>query len=143
MSTAVSTEENAKLALRFRENIWKDLNVADDIIAADAVFHINDPLSPQLEQGPAGYKKLVSMYLDAFPDAGCRVDEIVAEKNMIVARWSGGGTQEGSLGNIPPTGNQISITGIDIHRIEDGRIKETWMNWDTLGMLTQLGISLG
>ncbi len=143
MSTAVSTDEIKRLALRFRENIWKDLSVADDIIANDAVFHINDPLSPPLEQGPTGYKSLISMYLDAFPDASCTVDEIVAEKNMVVARWNGGGTHQGSLGNIPPTGNQISITGINIHRIEDGKIKETWMNWDTLGMLTQLGISLG
>ena len=143
MSTAVLAEENSKLAIRFREEVWRDLNVANEICAEDAVFHINDPLTPELGTGPEGYQQLIKMYLSAFPDASCKVDEIVVENNMVVARWTGGGTQEGSLGNIPPTGKKIEITGIEIHRIEKGKIQETWMNWDTLGMLTQLGISLG
>ena len=143
MSTAAIAEENSKLALRFREAIWRDLNVAYEICAEDAVFHINDPLTPELAAGPEGYQELIKMYLGAFPDASCKVEQIVVENNMVVARWTGRGTQQGSLGNIPPTGNEIEITGIEIHRIENGKIQETWMNWDTLGMLTQLGISLG
>lgn len=140
MSAAVSTEQNKALARRFREEIWTDLNIADGICDDDAVFHINDSLTPELEKGPAGLKRLVNTYLTAFPDASCKIDELVVEGDKVIARWTGGGTHQGSLGEIAPTGKQVKITGIEIHHIVGGKIKETWMNWDALGLLKQIGV---
>jgi steroid delta-isomerase-like uncharacterized protein len=142
MSTAVLAEENKRLARRFREDIWKDLSIANEICADDAVFHVDDPLTPELEKGPEGLRRLINTYLSAFPDAGCTIDKLVIEGDTVVARWTARGTHQGSLGSLAPTGKQIKITGIEIHRIENGKIKETWINWDTLGMLTQLGVSV-
>ena len=141
MSTAVLAEENRRLARLFRVDIWSDLNIADEISAPDAVFHVDDPLTPELEKGPEGLKQLINTYLTAFPDASCTIDKLVIDGDTVVARWTATGTHQGNLGTAPPTGKQIKITGIEIHRIENGIIQETWINWDTLGMLKQLGIS--
>ena len=139
--TAVSAEENKTLARRFREEIWQDLSLADEICDDDATIHISDPLVPDLGTGPAALKQLVTMYLTAFPDAGCTIEDLVVEGDKVVARWTGHGTHNGNLGTITPTGKQVRVTGIEVHRIADGKIQETWMNWDTLGMLKQLGVS--
>ena len=142
MSTAVLAEENSRLARLFRVDIWNDLSIADEISAADAVFHVDDPLTPELASGPEGLRQLINTYLGAFPDASCTVDKLVIEGDTVVARWTATGTHRGNLGSIAPTGKPIKITGIEIHRIENGKIKETWINWDTLGMLKQLGIGV-
>jgi steroid delta-isomerase-like uncharacterized protein len=142
MSTAVLAEENKRLARLFRVDIWNDLSIADQIAAPDAVFHVDDPITPELASGPEGLKQLINTYLGAFPDASCTLDKLVIEGDTVAARWTARATHQGNLGGIAPTGKQIEITGIEIHRIENGQIKETWINWDTLGMLKQLGISV-
>ena len=142
MSAAVSAEESKALARRFREEIWTNLALADEICDEEAVLHVHDPLVPDLGKGPQALKQLVTMYLTAFPDANCSIEEVVVEGDRVVARWSGRGTHEGNLGTIAPTGKQVSVTGIEIHRIAGGKIQETWMNWDTLGMLQQLGLAV-
>jgi ketosteroid isomerase-like protein len=57
-----------------------------------------------------------------------------------VTRWTITGTHEGELTGIPPTGRRISITGISIARIANGKIIESWNNWDALGLMQQLGV---
>lgn len=59
---------------------------------------------------------------------------------MVVIRWTGRGTNYGDLPNIPATGRHSTVTGITIDRFEDGKIAESWTNWDTLGMLQNLGV---
>ena len=62
------------------------------------------------------------------------------EGNMVATRWTGRGTHTGELMGIPPTGKQVTVVGITISRVEDGKVVEEWTNWDTLGMLQQLGV---
>jgi len=143
MSAPVSAEKNKALARRFREEIWKsgNLAIADEIYDHDAVIHVNDPLTPDFGKGPQAFKQIVTMYLTAFPDVNCTIEDLVVEGDKVVARWTGRGRHQGNLGNTAPTGKQVTVTGIDIHRIAGGKIKETWTNWDALGMLQQLGLS--
>lgn len=139
----MSAEESRTIARRFREEIWNtgNLGVADQICASEAIFHTHDPLTPDFGSGPKALKQLVTMYRGAFPDAQCTIEDIVGEGDKVVIRWTGRGTHDGYLGKISPTGKSVKVTGIDILRIAGGKIVESWMNWDTLGMLQQLGVS--
>ena len=143
MSTPALAAENKALARRCREDLWKpgNLAIADQIFDSDAVIRTYDPLTPDFGKGPEAMKQLVTMYQTAFPDATCIVEDLVTEGDKVVARWTARGTHKGNLGTTAPTGKQVIVTGIDIYRIAGGKIKESWSNWDALGMLKQLGVS--
>ena len=132
--------ENKTLARRVREEIWnlEKLNVADEIFDADCVNHINDPVTPDFGGGPTGTKQLVTLYRSAFPDAHITIDDILAEGDKVIVRWTGRGTHQGQLLDLAPTNKQVTVTGIDVYRISGGKIQETWVNWDALGLLQQL-----
>jgi steroid delta-isomerase-like uncharacterized protein len=133
------SEENKAITRRYFEEIWNhgNLNVIPELIAANHVHH--DPANPG-SSGPDGTKQLVSMYRAAFPDAHFTLEDQIVEENKVVTRWTARGTQQGELMGIGPTNKTITITGIDIHRIVNGKIEEHWSNWDTLGLLQQLGV---
>jgi steroid delta-isomerase-like uncharacterized protein len=79
------------------------------------------------------------MFLAAFPDTEYTVEQQVDEGDYVVTRWTARGTQSGELMGIPPTGKTVEVTGIAIDRFSDGKIAESWGNWDTMGLLQQLG----
>ena len=114
------------------------LDVTEELIASDFVGH--DPSLPQEVRGPAGVKELIAGYRAAFPDIHITIEDQIADGNLVVTRWSAKGTHQGELMGIPATGKQSTVTGITIDRIVGGRIAESWTNWDTLGMLQQLGV---
>ncbi len=76
----------------------------------------------------------------AFPDLHYTVEDQIAEGDKVVTRYMASGTHQSELMRIAPTGNWVEITGISITRIQDGRIEEIWENYDTLGMMQQLGV---
>ncbi len=133
--------DNKELSRRILDEVWnqQNLDAADEMIAANFVSH--DPQSPQAVRGIEGYKQFVRHYLNAFPDCHFTIEDHVAEGPMVVTRWTVTGTHRGALGNIPATGRRMSVTGISWSRIEDGKFVESWTNWDTLGMLQQLGVA--
>jgi steroid delta-isomerase-like uncharacterized protein len=134
------TTQNAELSRRIFEDVWnrKNLSAIDDLIAADYVHH--DPSSPPVPRGTEGYKQFVKSYMNAFPDAQFTIHDAFADGQNEVTRWTVAGTHEGELAGIPPTGRSIAVTGISIARIVDGKIIESWNNWDALGMMQQLGV---
>jgi predicted ester cyclase len=81
----------------------------------------------------------VSTYRAAFPDARITVEQQLAEGDLVATRWSGRGTHDGELMGVSPTGKQVTVSGLTISRLEGGKIVEEFQNWDTLGMLQQLG----
>jgi steroid delta-isomerase-like uncharacterized protein len=133
------SEENKALARRYFEEIWNqgNLDVIPEIIAANHVHH--DPANPGAS-GPEGMKQLVSMYRAAFPDTRFTVEDQIAEGAKVVTRWTARGTHQGELMGIAPTNKTMELTGMDIHRIVNGMIEEHWSNWDTIGLLQQLGV---
>ena len=84
-------------------------------------------------------KESAGGYRSAFPDLVMTVDQSFAEGDLVATRWTARGTHEGELFGIAATGKQATVTGITIDRYEDGLIAESWTNWDTLGLLQQLG----
>lgn len=135
------SEQNKATARRFYEEAWQGrLEVLDEIMSEDAVEH--DTQNPFADvHGPDGARRLIEMYRQAFPDVSFTVEEQIAERDLVVTRWTATGTNDGDIMGMPATGRTSTVTGIDISRFEDGRIVEGWTNWDTIGMLQQLGLA--
>jgi len=134
------SEENKAIARRALEEVFSgqgNLDVADELFAPDYVGH--DPASLEDIRGPEGVKEFGSMYRNAFPDVQLSVQEQVAEGDMVATRWIASGTHQGDLMGIAPTGNRVTVAGTSVERIVDGKIEETWDNYDALGMMQQIG----
>jgi steroid delta-isomerase-like uncharacterized protein len=134
----MSLEQNKQLYRRWFEEVVNggDLALADELLASSYILHF--PGAP----GPVdrhGHKQLVMMFRSAFPDWRESVEDVIAEDDKVVIRVTGRGTHEGEFQGVPPTGTQVTATGIGIGRIEDGRIAEAWAAYDALGLMQQLG----
>ena len=131
--------EDLKMIARRELEIYStgDLDIADEIIAADYVGH--DPAQPEPLRGPDVVKQSAQGYRAAFPDLQVSVEQQIAEGEWVVTRWSTRGTHEGELFGIAPTGRLVTVTGISIQRIVGGKIVEDWTNWDTWGLMLQIG----
>jgi steroid delta-isomerase-like uncharacterized protein len=112
-------------------------DVADELVAADARGY--DPALPQPTIGPEGVKESARGYRAAFPDLKITAEQVIADGDYVAIRWTARGTHKGDLFGIAPTGKQATATGISIDRWANGKIAESWVNWDTLGLLQQLG----
>ncbi len=135
----MSTEDNKALMSRFLEEVFnkKKLAALDEFIAPNQVDHT---LPPFLPTTPEGTKQAINIFLKAFPDVHLTVEDMIAEGDKVVTRYTSRGTQKGVFMGIPPTGKQITISSIIIARIADGKIVEEWGLDDQMGMLQQLGI---
>jgi steroid delta-isomerase-like uncharacterized protein len=133
-------EANKAISRRLVEEAFNDgrLEVVDELIAPTFVNH--DPSVTGDMVGPEGTKQLIEGYRTAFPDLRITVEDQLAEGDRVATRWTATGTHQAELLGIAATGKQATITGLTIDRIEDGKIVESWNNWDTLGMLQQLGV---
>ena len=133
------SEENKALARRWFEELFNEenLNVADELVAQDHVLH--DPVLTNLPTGPEGDKQIVNIYHGAFPDANITVEDQIAEADEVATRWTGRGTHQGEFMGVDPTDNRVELSGMTINRISEGKIAETWTNYDALGMMQQIG----
>jgi predicted ester cyclase len=114
--------------------------LADEFVAPDAVDH--DPATPaQMRElrGAELVKRTAGMYRAAFPDVRMSVDDVIVAGDKVVLRWHSEGTHRGELAGLAPAGARGSVTGISIDQWKDGKIVETWTEWDNLGLARQLG----
>jgi steroid delta-isomerase-like uncharacterized protein len=133
----MSTEENKAIDRRLTEEGWNQGNTAvfDELIAADFIGHNPDwPI-----HGLEGYKQFYAATRSAFPDMRFSIEDQIAEGDRVVLRLTGTGTHQGELRGIPPSGKRITMTGMVIFRSAGGRVAEGWYNYDTLGLLQQIG----
>ena len=114
-----------------------NLDVVDELVAPEFVNH--DAALPEPTIGIEATKASIRGYRDAFPDLRLTIELQVAEGDYVTTRWSARGTHQGDLMGMPATGKQATVTGITVDEIVGGRLVESWTNWDTLGMLQQLG----
>ena len=115
-----------------------NLDVADEHIAPDYENH--DPAMPADIHGPEGFKDYVSMYRSAFPDLHIEIEDQIAEGDKVATRWTGTGTHEGELAGIAPTHNHVTLPGMEIVRISEGKLVEGWEGYDSMTMMRQLGV---
>jgi steroid delta-isomerase-like uncharacterized protein len=134
------SETNKTVVRRLFEEVWNkgNLPVTDELFAPNYVHH--DSSTPDVGRGPESEKKRATLYRTAFPDLRLTIEDIIAEGETVMARWSCRGTHKGDLSGIAPTGKQFTISGISIARIANGKMAEGWVNWDSLGLMQQLGV---
>ena len=133
----MSTEENKALARRAYEAYnQRNLTAYYELLSPEFVLHN----ASMTIQGLDAYKQFLSMYLAAFPDARVSLEDLIAEGDKVVTRQTFRGTHQGELMGIPPTGKQVSGTGILITHVANGKAIEQWSNYDDLGLLQQLGV---
>ena len=131
------SSDNEAVVRRFFEEFCsgRRSELAEQLVSADYVSH--GPQAPPA-QGPDGVTERVGLYQESV-DAHWRVDDIFSAGDRVVTRWTGTGTHVGELMGIAPTGREISVEAITIHRMKDGLIAEEWTVWDALGLLQQVG----
>jgi steroid delta-isomerase-like uncharacterized protein len=130
------SEENKALARR-SWGIVDNPDLIDEVYAADLVWHEPDQDVRGLEEA----KQFLAIYKTAFPDLHATVEDAIAEGDKVVTRWTVRGTHQGEIEEFgPPTGRQVEIKGITIHRIDGGKIVEEWERYDNLGVMQQLGL---
>lgn len=132
---ATDVAANVALARRFHDEIFArgNLDAADAILAADVVWQRDVP------PGVEGVRTFASRVRAAFPDLTLTADRVVATGDRVAILWTLSGTHQGEFLGAAASGNSISIQGIDIYRIANGRIAEIWTVGDDLGLLFQLG----
>ena len=84
-------------------------------------------------------KQVVAMYGQSFPDLKHTVDEVIGEGDSVAARWTVNGTHRGEFQGIPASGRKVSVSGVTLHHVKDGKIRETWLSYDNMELLQQLG----
>jgi len=123
---------------RFYEQMCNERKseIAPEVFAAGHKLH-----APQVPagDGPGAMADVISAYQQGV-DGHWQIEEIFSTGDRVVARWTGSGTHVGDMNGIAPTGNKVKVDAISIHRVQDGKIAETWQVWDTLGFLQQLGV---
>jgi steroid delta-isomerase-like uncharacterized protein len=134
------SEQNKTVVRRLIDELWNkgNLQVADEMIAPTYQHH--DASTPDFGKGPEGEKKRVNLYRNAFHDFRLNIEDLYAEGETVVARWSCRGVHKGELNGIAPTNKQFTITGVTIARFSNGKIVEGFVNWDALGLMRQLGV---
>jgi predicted ester cyclase len=135
----MSLESNKAVVRRLFDEVWSAGNLAllDELLAPGFVDR-----SAQMGGGDSsaeGLRTQVRLFRTAFPDGRSHIDDLIAEGDRVVARWTDGGTHRGEWMGVAPTGTRVTITGIDIYRFEGDRIGEYWCKEDELGLLRQLG----
>jgi len=129
--------DNIALAHRWFEEVWNKGRTAaiDEMMDQSCVVHgLGDA-----PMGPADFKAFHNSYVGAFPDVSLKVDEVVADRDIIAIRWSGTGRHAGNALGFDATNKQVQFRGMSFVRVHDGKIVEGWNSFDELGMMRQLG----
>ena len=140
----MSAEENKGIARRYWDEVWSMGNMAlvEEIFAPDTLYH-----SPggTTSRGIEARKQTPLRWRTAFPDFRATVEDLFAEGDKVVVRWTVRGTHRGNIeiesaGTIPATGKQVSFAGMDIYHFKGGKIIEGWRHWSSLQLVQQLGV---
>jgi steroid delta-isomerase-like uncharacterized protein len=132
------SEHNKAIVRRLFAELWNtgNLSVADEIFTPNYTHH--DPSTPDFGRGPESEKKRATLYRTAFPDIHLTIEDVIAEGETVMTRWSCRGTHKGELNGFAPTGKQITVSGVTVARISNGKIAEGYVNWDAQGLMRQL-----
>lgn len=139
----MSLEERNKATIR--RIIDEAVNTGDlaafrDALAPNYRRHSQATLDwPEIE-GPDQMVEFVRAHLTAFPDWREEIELMIAEGDKVALITRGTGTHTGPMGDVPATGRRIEVMNYIIQRLENERVAETWIGWDNLSVLMQLGL---
>jgi steroid delta-isomerase-like uncharacterized protein len=132
------TAANKALLSRFYKEVYVDWNMAlaDEVLSPQFTSHDWPNDGPT---GPQAFRDYYAAIRSAVPDARYEVDDLIAEGEKVVVRWTLLGTHQGDFGGIAPTGRPIALKGIAIYRVDDGKLMERWVVSDLHGLLEEIG----
>jgi steroid delta-isomerase-like uncharacterized protein len=113
-----------------------NLDAADGLVTDNYVWH---DASQRRELGLEGFKQRVRSLRKSLSGYHATIDDLLADGDKVIARYSGQGTHNGSFLGIAPTGRLVTYSAILIWRLVEGKVAEEWTSWDALGVLHQLG----
>ncbi len=124
---------------RLYQEVWnkRRLEIVNEHLSPSHALH--DPNISGAAVGPEAYKHQVARFVKAFPDLRFTIEDMICEKDRLVVSWSISGTHKGEFQGIPATNKKISVEGITIHHIASGKIMDSYVSWDALGLMQQLG----
>ncbi len=133
-------EQNKKLIIRLIEEMDKgNFDIFDELSSDDYVCHfswIPEPLNREAR------KQYMKALMASLPDFNHTIEDVIAQGDKVVIRLTNRGTHEGAFKGIPPTGKEIEYSAIFIGRFVDGKVVETWVEANILGLMQQLGMEL-
>ena len=131
--------DNKTVVRRLYEEVWnkRKFQLIKELISPSHALY--GPNFSGSAIGPEAYKHQVLLFIVGFPDLRFSVEEMIAEKDKIVSRWTISGTRKGEYMGIPATNKQISVDGITIHQLSNAKIMDSYVSWDMWGMMRQLG----
>ncbi len=134
----MSVRDNIELVRHITEQGLNEGNVsfADEVFAADYVVHAR---GLDLPRGPGAFKAAVSFWRQSFPDFRTTIEQMIGEGEFVASRFSTTGTHTGTLGPVQPTGRRFDVSGVDMHRVVDGRVAESWISDDMPRILMEIG----
>jgi len=132
--------DNKAIIRRLYEEVWnkRKLEVISEIVSPSHA--LQGPNISGSSIGPEAYKRQFLLFLAGYSDLHFTIDDIIAEKDKVVACWTFSGTHRGDFMGIPATNKKVSMDGMTIHHLADGKIMDSYGNWDALGMMQQLGV---
>jgi steroid delta-isomerase-like uncharacterized protein len=134
----MSLEENKAIFRRWYADVVNDNDYSAVEELHSAGYQAHFPGAPEPVDSD-GHRGMVEMFAAAFPDWHESIQDVIAEGDKVVIRVTAGGTHQGDFQGIPASGRTVTITGIGIARIADGKIAESWWDFDGLGLMQQLG----
>ncbi len=140
----MSIDENKAIARRYFEDAPYRPETCDEIFASTFKFHTiqHASVTPQVVESNPQSEKAANEWLQSVWSADWRmtVDEMIAEDERVMVRWTFYGTHQGEYFGLPATHKPIIYSGINIFRIAEGRIAEVWDISDRLWLWQQLGV---
>jgi steroid delta-isomerase-like uncharacterized protein len=138
MTTNDTLDRNKAIYRRYIQQVFNEgrVDLLNELLAPSYVFH---EAPPGTLPGAGGIKQVVSMFRAAFPDLEITIDDQIAEGDQVCSRATTCGTHQGEIFGIPATGKVVTMTGMTIVRIVDGRITDSWVKNDVMGLMNQLG----
>jgi len=135
-------EEQNKALVNREWEAWSkgDLEAFKEVVAPEYVWY-----SPSGSTKPRSLEETIEtakMLRKGFPDVTFSIEEIIAAGNRVIVRYTERSTHQGEFAGLPATGNKIEMSGIMIHRIENGKSVEDKEDWDMQGFMQQLGMEL-
>jgi len=135
---ATTLDAKKAIARGWHESLnQRNLDMLDGLLASDIVHH--SATFPDTE-GPAGVTRILGAAFTGFPDVRWTVEDVIDEGDLVAVRFRADGSHLGEFQGYPPTGRPVVWTGINIFRIECGRIVESWSEVDGVGRLEQIGV---
>jgi steroid delta-isomerase-like uncharacterized protein len=130
---------NKELVKKFYQEVWNErrANCVEKYLSPSHA--LVDPNAMDTKTGPEAYKTVLTRFLQAFSNLKFEVQEMVCEKDKVVASWTITGVHSGEYNGLPATNKKITVEGISIHQIADGKIMDTYSVWDTLGLMKKVG----